>query len=731
LLFGCPLATALVAAVPAAQAQSVEDSAGKSAADGVTTITVHDTIETHEGREAEGYRVSGFDLGPLGRRSALDTPFQVQTVPQDLIRTQAVSDNWEVLKYLPSTQIEYRGGSEVGRPQSRGFEADLLGNTRIDGFAVQSHIPQPIEITDHLDVLSGLSGAFYGPMNPAGVFNYVLKRPTKTFVNEVGVSYQSDANVTERADFGGRVGPDQMFGYRLNLAHGDGRTFSDSSNLRREVASLALDAQVTPDTLVEGNIARYIYDRNGYPAAFAVATGPAGSLPDAGRLNPKGYGYDWAGVQTSIDYISGKVTHHFGPDWTLTGGLMRQNTTRIMHSVSNALDSAGGAYQVQVSEGVGHWEVTSNQLYLNGTATTGPLRHQITVGSNGYYSPGFAAYNTTLATQANPRPSCAITVESCAVNALAWKTDGGYGRTGLEDRYQAVILGDTVAITDQISVLGVVSNGWISSDNAVSSRSISVDNAQSYTVGVIVKPRPDMTVYANHGVSVLPGDRAPASSNSAPVANANQALDPYKATQWEVGYKVELSGLDINAALFHIERPTAYAGADNIYRVQGQQRNRGAELMLKGKITDAITLFGGFTWLDTIVTETDTRATEGKQAIGVPEWQANLLAEYAFPESVLPGTVASVNVHYTGERAANAYNTAWADAYTTLDLGLRTTAEAWGTRVTGLIKVNNVTDEHYWASIFPSNIAGDSTTSGSTAFLGEPRTYKASVTVGF
>lgn len=718
----------LLMLTPPVQAQMATEAARASEGDkeqAVPTIIVTGGAEKHEGTEADGYRVTDFGMGPLGDRPALDTPYSVQTVPQDLIRNQGVTDNWELLKYLPSTQIEYRGGSEMGRPQSRGFEADLLGNTRIDGFAVQSHIPQPIEMTDHLDVLSGLSGALYGPMNPAGVFNYVLKRPTETMVNEVGLAYQSDANFTVRTDLGGRTGKNKMFGYRLNLAHSDGETFSDTSNLRREVASLAVDARVTPDTVIEANAARYVYDRNGYPGAFSVATGSAARLPDAGRIDPKGYSYDWAGVQTTIDYIGSKVTHNFNQDWKVTGGLMRQNATRVMRSASNTLAANAQSYRVATSEGFSHWEVTSNQLYLNGKIETAGLKHELTLGTSGYVNPGFTSYNS--AATSTRSASCTLDNSQCAANPLNWKTDGGFYRTGLEDRYQTLIVGDTIALNDQVSVLGVFSNGWITSENATSGREIDVDDAKSYTLGLMYKPRHDMTVYANYASSVLPGERAAATG----VVNPSEPLAPYKSKQWELGYKVELSGLDATLAAFRIDRPTAYAGDDRVFKVQGLQRNQGLELMTKGKLTDAVTVFGGATWLDTQLSKTDTATTNGKRAIGVPEWQANLLTEYKLPEGVVPGTTASLNLHYTGERAANAYNTAWADGYTTVDVGLRYSGEAIGRKITARLMASNLFDERYWASVFPSNIAGDSTTSGSTAFVGEPRTFKASVSMDF
>ncbi len=705
-----------------------DDTAISAPAVSVTGTVDAGGAEKRTGTAEEGYRVSEASMGPLGQKAALDTPYSVQTLPQELIWNQQVDSNAELLKYLPSTQIEYRGGADVGRQQSRGFESDLMGNTRIDGFAVQSHVPQPIELYDRLEVLSGLSGALYGPMNPAGVFNEVLKRPTDTPLRRLGAAYQSDGNYTLRGDVGGRFGAGDVFGYRANLAHTDGDTVTDTSNLRREVASLALDARVTPDTVVEVNAAHFIYDANGMPGSFAVAAGANGRLPDAPDPTKSGYAYDWSGVETTIDYYGVRATHKISSDWTLTGGLLRQNGTRTMRSVAKSLNAAGTSYTARASEAFLHWETTSNQLYLNGKADTFGLKHDVTVGTNGYDAPGFSAVNGAGVTGASS-PACTVESAACALTQPKWKTSGGYYRTGLSNRYQTLILGDTIHLNDRLSVMGVFNNGWITKESTTGANAVDVNDARSYTAGVVYKLYPNMSLYANWASSVSP-DPGQAPSTA---VNAYDYLAPFRSKQVEAGYKVELSGLDVNAAAFRIERPIAYTGADNYYRVQGQQRNYGLEVMVKGKVTDDITVFGGVTWLDAKVSGTANAATDGNKAVGVPEWQANMLTEYKMPQAVVPDTTLSLNLHYTGTRAANDFNTAWADGYATVDLGARYEGDLHGHKFIARIGVNNLFDERYWASIFPGNIdgTGASTGSASTAFMGESRTFKASMSVDF
>jgi Outer membrane receptor for ferric coprogen and ferric-rhodotorulic acid len=111
----------------------------------------------------------------------------------------------------------------------------------------------------------------------------------------------------------------------------------------------------------------------------------------------------------------------------------------------------------------------------------------------------------------------------------------------------------------------------------------------------------------------------------------------------------------------------------------------------------------------------------------VPKVQANMLVEYSLPS--MPQWVYSANVHYTGKRAANDTNSAWADSYTTLDLGARYATRIHSVPATLRLTVNNVTNEHYWASIFPSGTDGNG--GASSAFLGSGREVRASVTFDF
>ena len=113
---------------------------------------------------------------------------------------------------------------------------------------------------------------------------------------------------------------------------------------------------------------------------------------------------------------------------------------------------------------------------------------------------------------------------------------------------------------------------------------------------------------------------------------------------------------------------------------------------------------------------------DGNTAIGVPEVQANLNVEWDVP--MLTGLTLDGRVVHTGEQFANASNTVELESWTRLDIGARYPAKFGDTTVTLRARIENVTDEDYWASTggFPG---------ANYLVLGTPRTAVVSASVDF
>jgi iron complex outermembrane receptor protein len=688
-------------------------------------ITDVEVKADRSGSAEAGYRVDSIDVGPLGKKKHVETPYMINAVPTEMIQNAQVTTMADVMKFTPSAQMQARGGMTVGRPQTRGFQGEVTHNNRMDGMNIAITTAYPMEQFEQVDILNGLTGSIYGPAAPAGVFNFVLKRPTARPMYKITlghVTYDPSDSANDHtyisADIGGPLG--KNFGYRVNMLYDQGHLFVDNSRQKRSLTSLALDWKLLPHTVAEFNFSYYDYVLKGVPAGFGY--GETIKLPSAMDPSKSGYGQQWAGHHLSTRTSSVRIKHEFNRDWNLTAGFLDQQAIRRMTTVSNTIINNDGDYKTSYnpSSAAGAWLVRSDILNLNGRVNIFGLKNDLLLGTNGHIKTGMSGYNTSktvnLGTANIDNP---LVYDEPSV----WMSDSTY--KGSVQKQQAVIVGDTITL-GPVSVMLSGSYSWLRSasyNNNHEKTSKYEDEGLSPAASIMFKPFEKMMVYVSYSDSLQQGGTAPTTAS-----NANENLPPYRSKQYESGLKLTLNKLDISTAVFRINRPFAYTDTDNVYGIKGEQVNYGAEVMVVGKIIDCITTYAGYTYLNPELTDTGVESTEGQQVVGVPKHQGNLYVEYLVP--FIRGLAPSVNVHYTGKRAANAINTEWVEAYATLDIGIRYSAKMLGEKTTFRFTVNNVTDERYWASIFAGSTDG-AANSSNTAFLGTPREFIASMEVMF
>jgi iron complex outermembrane receptor protein len=654
------------------------------------------------------------EVGPLGSKSLLDTPYSISIVPVQLAENQQLESVRELFRYIPSVQ-----GENI-RPQSRGLQAGVVQNTRIDGLNIAATTDYAIEQFERIEVLNGLAGALYGPASPAGTFNYVFKRPTAHDLNALTVAYNSTSSVIEHADLSRRFGPNDMFGARLNLLNQDGENYVKDSKLQRQLASLALDAHVTPSTLVEVDLSTYHYVDTGFPGTFSLASGiPFPSTPpDPTKV---GYGMPWAGDNNHTNIYAGRLLQNLGSDWKLTGGLLYMTNDRASTVPTDTITSTAGAYTATtVNTTFALDQVLSNNVALNGKASLFGLTNDLFLGSTGFSwrrSTPFQTGAITLgkATLANPVVFAQPVLPNFQNRFLAQKTD-----------QQSVSFGDTLAFNQYVSILGAASQSWITSSNinktAVVTSTYKSDGL-SPTVSLIVKPRVNMTAYLTYADSLQQGDNAPAGT-----VNAGQGLAPYRSKEWELGYKVDLNRVNLAAALYEITRPYAFTQPNNVFALGGQQRNRGLELSGQGRVTSDLNLFASIALMDPKLLNTASPAIANKQILGLSKTVLDVLAEYRVP--VLRALTLSANVNYADRRAGNYTNTNYVAGYTVVDLDARYQMKVSGRPVALRLALDNIGNERYWANVAPAGQNGYTGTDSGSGTLGSPRTVRFSIEVG-
>jgi iron complex outermembrane recepter protein len=676
------------------------------------------TSGVHNAATNPQYNTGTVSLGPLGNRTLLDTPFSLTAIPQDLIENLQVKTVTDALRYLPSVEIRNQQGFEVARPQSRGFQGSVVQATRLDGLNIIGTTAIPAENLSGIQVLNGLAGALYGPATPAGVFNYILKRPTDTPYASYTQYFDSTSVFTENIDVGGRT-PDGKVGYRFNVVHGEGESYVPESSTNRTLASGALDFYVGDRTVIETNFSHYETNITGLPGSIVYFSKPNIVLPAAVDPTRVGYGQPGAGTDLITNTGLVKVKHEFNNDWNIEIGGLYQEAVRNLFGITNTLTDNLGNYTVTKNfNAVPHFTIASNTASLNGKFDLFGFRNEVTIGTNGFFN-GQYSYVNSIAQNLGSSNLADPTV--FPIPPLP-NNGGQYKSTILSN--QTIIAADTFHFNDQWAVQNVVSTSFLHSESFSSAGAVTSDNSAngvvSPTVSLIYKPFPKITAYATWANSVEQSDQAPTGT-----ANVNQFLAPYQDQEYEVGVKYAVTpALLATFALFHMTRP--YAATDpvsNIFEVVGTQRNNGAEFFLQGAISSDLSVFGGVTYIDARLQNTGVAATNDKLVVGVPLYKTDVALDYhpvAWQGFALTG-----GVHAEGERAATNTNNSYAPPYATFDLGVRVSRTFDKHIVTARFQVLNVGNVFYYSSIADGNIVGSP--GANTAYLGTPRTYMFSL----
>ncbi len=651
-------------------------------------------------------------VGPLGIRKLQDTPYAISVVPRDLADDQQLKSFKDMIRYLPSVQ------GDGARPQTRGLQGSVVQNSRLDGLNVVSTTDYPAEQLGGVEVLSGLAGSLYGPANPAGTFNLLSKRPTDFTRNRVTVGLGTGLSWLKAADLSGPFDPEGKIKYRVNLMDEQGHSYAPGSTLRRQLVSLALDFQLSEDSVIETNFSHYNYLAKGLPGKFAVSSG-AVTLPHALDPARSNLGQNYAGDNNTTDTASVHFKHNLDDNWNIDIGALRQIADRESTGVTNTFTNNAGRYTSSVSSATAsRFTINSYLANLNGTLYTGPIQHQLTFGLSGFDWDNY-----------NPVNGATTTLGTGSLSAPGNFSEPAY--PDFTDRYhsanttqRSLIFGDTLTFTPQWSLMVSGSQNRLTSDNYTKAggHTRSRDSGISTATSLMYKPIDDLTLYMTYADSLQQGDSAPTGS-----ANVGEILAPYRSRMVEVGGKWVVNGVNLSLAAFQIKRPFAYNQSGSTYAIAGQQRNRGLEFMADGNVSRNLRVFGGITWLDPKLLDTATPSTDDTRIVGLARTTASLLTTYQIEQ--VPGLAVNLNARYVSARPIDDSNDHWVGSYQTFDLGASYSTRVLRRDTVYRLEMTNVGNSHYWTNIVPGGLNGYTGAGQSSANLGAPRMLQASVQV--
>jgi iron complex outermembrane receptor protein len=645
--------------------------------------------------------------GALGARAILDTPFTVNVVTRQLIDDQQARLLTEVLRTDPAATTSFGGGyTSYQSVNLRGFGLSNTANFRRDGLPFTHLSETPFENVERVEVLKGLSGFLYGFASPGGIVNLVPKKPTNSPTRSVRLGYTSNALAAASVDLGGRLGADNRFGYRVNVAAEQGETAIDGAHLSRRFGSAYLDWRVTPGLVLALDLETHRIRPRGQPLYYQLAAGvPVPAAPDLSRLN----GVSYSGYETRDDIIGLRADWVVAPGWTLALAAQDHDHRRDAWFPSATILNSAGDLRVNLSrDALQAYPNRSALAVLSGQVTTGPVRHELAFGVNWNSNENLRgdyidapSYSSNLY---SPVPAPASSLYALRAQYRAGTT-----------HERGSFVADTLHLGERWQVLAGLRRAELSTRNYNFSgaQTAAYDRgATTPSVAVVFKPSPGLAWYGSFVKGLEQGGRAPAGT-----VNAGEVFAPLESQQVEAGLKWQpRQSLLMTASLFRIDKGLGFTDpATNRFTQEGSQVHDGLEASVTGELGPALSVSAGYMLLDAVAKRTGNPAVEGRRPVNVPRHTATLLADWRVP--ALKGLAASVGWQYVGQRALDATNARFIPGYSLVNLGLRYDSAWLGRGTTLRAHVDNLFDKAHWAAATP------------TLYAGLPRTVKLSVQV--
>ena len=661
---------------------------------------------------AGGQVARGARLGMLGNKDVMDTPFSVTSYTAKTLADLQTVTVADALERDPSVRSTGQTGGIVDSFFIRGFAIGEgnLGELAYDGvYGVAPNYRAFTEYAERVEVLKGPGALMYG-ISPnsgvGGVINIVPKRPLDQDLTRFTGSYASDSQVGGHLDISRRFGDENQFGVRFNGSLQGGDTAVDDQHRDVGIGAIALDYRGERLRL---NL-DYISQKESYDGAsrpFTIA--PNVQVPSApnGRTSlPQKWG--WSDTKEQSLLLGGEYDLNDNLTAFAHAGGGRSDVKRMSDQVPRILNDAGdtsnipGYYKFNVDR-------STADVGLRGLFATGPVTHMTTLMATRYedeLSRGINNGTTILSNIYHPVDTPKQSINAPKVLRIS------------ETELSGVALTDTLGfLDDRLQLTLGMRHQSIESRNYNSTGGVSSRydaSANTPLLGVVIRPWDDVSLYYNYVEGLSKGDAAPGTAS-----NAGETFAPYESKQHELGVKYEHGTFMTSVALFQITKPSGEVGADGVYSVQAEQRNRGVELSVLGEVGPGTRLMGGVTFLDGELTKSATPANRGNKPVGVPDIQANLWAEWDTPW--LEGFTLTGGAIYTDSQYVNQANTQKLDSWTRIDAGARYATKIEGRPTTFRATVQNVFDREYWSGV----------ASYGAFSPGYPRTLQLSATVDF
>ncbi len=605
----------------------------------------------------------------------LDIPQTITIVPRTVIEEQNATTLRDVLRNVTGISMQAgEGGVPAGDNLTiRGFSArtDIF----IDGFRdFGGYSRDPFNV-EQVEVSKGPASSFAGRGSTGGTVNLATKAPALESFQTVSLGLGTDAY--KRGTFD------------LNLPFQD--FVVDGAALR--LNAMWTDSDVAGRNVVENQ-------RFGFAPSLALGLGTptrfTASYSRLGQDNLPDYGIPWVPVDnvplaeyrnqappvefsnfyglsardyedTTTDLATLDFERDLSPSVTLSNVLRYGRTDRdsvitaprFENATSTDIRRTDWKSRDQVDD------ILGNQLNLVTRFSTGSARHAVASGLE-LSSEGSINY-TRVETGAEAGPTDLYQPNPADPYNGSIERNGAFNES---DAFStAVYAFDTVELDERWQVTGGLR--WerfdldymtVAADGLETGRG-RVDDMLSWRAGLIHRPQRNGSVYLGAGTSFNP------SSEGLTLSPATADLPPEKSFSIEAGTKWDLMQrrLGLSAAVFRTEKVNARTPGinpgDPPTVLDGKHRVDGIEIGATGAPAFGWSLFAGYTFMASEVTESNNPAEVGNEFGNTPKHSVTVWSSHALTSRFEAGG----GLRYVGDRYNHNTETRLAPGYWLVD----------------------------------------------------------------
>ncbi|MQS42988.1 TonB-dependent siderophore receptor [Xanthomonas translucens pv. translucens] len=711
-----PLALALALAATAAPARA-------NAADPQTPVEL-DAVNVQG--EQPHHRST---LGGYGDAALLDTPASIGVIDRAQLDDRQVRVLSEVLRADAAVGDSYAPIGYYENFVVRGYSLNAANSYRINGLTVTGEQNVALENKQQVQVLKGLSGLQSGLTEPAGVIDYITKRPQQ--VRTLVLGTDDDGGRYAALDLGDWFGRERQFGLRVNAAHEDIRSYVAHADGRRNFLSLAADWNIDAQSSLQLDVEDQDRQQRSVPGYQLLGGERMPGDVSVHRL----LAYQPWSRPVGIDALNAQLRYQYRFNDAWRAQLAAAHIRAVIDDYSSFAWGCYGAASC-ASDAIPNYfsregdydlydyrspdDTRRNdqvQATVSGSFATGTLQHQFNAGLDELHRTidQHGAINALIGSG-----------NIAADPPLLAQADAELGprRRRLDSTQQSLLVSDRIGIGEAWQLLlgarqlRYDERAW-DRDGALTRhtrRSQLLPQA-----ALLFKPQDTLSLYASFAKGLAPGGTA-----SWFASNADAILAPTSAYQTEAGLKYERDGLALGAAVFDMRQADQYAQpqADGsfLYLQQGRLHNRGIELSADGTVGARLHLQASVAGLRARAEDTGTPAYEGHQALNVPRLRTSAQASWDVPGA--SGLALLGGAQYSGAKYADRSGRVAVGGYTVYNVGARYATQLGTLPTTLRLSVDNLTDKRYWRDV--GEYLGDD-----YLFLGAPRTARLALQFDF